>query len=103
MAFTVTSHLDLNSSPEYRVIISFLILYFDFHIKIWFIFQSPIHIQLEKTFCCCWCKSGPLTLDVRLPVSGYCCGQTIPLDVNCENTSGVEVDDIVIKLNKVCN
>ncbi|XP_077296197.1 arrestin domain-containing protein 3 [Arctopsyche grandis] len=79
MAFTVTSHLDLNSLPEYR---------------------NPIHMQMEKSFCCCWCKTGPLSVDVRLPVTGYCSGQTIPLDVNCENNSGVGVQDIIIQLIK---
>lgn len=57
---------------------------------------------MEKSFCCCWCKTGPLSLDIRLPVTGYCSGQTIPLDINCENNSGVSIVDITIQLIKAC-
>lgn len=80
MAFTVVSHMDLNVNPEYR---------------------APMQLHIEKNFCCCWCKSGPLVVDVNLPVSGYCSGQVIPLDVSCENGSNVNVNDIHIEMRKI--
>ncbi|CAH0399343.1 unnamed protein product [Chilo suppressalis] len=80
MAFTVINALDLNLNPSYR---------------------EPIHIQLEKTFCCFCCASPPMSVDVRAPVSGYCPGQTIPITVDIENKSNVQLHLVKIFLRKV--
>ncbi|XP_059055527.1 arrestin domain-containing protein 2 [Achroia grisella] len=80
MAFTVINALDLNLNPSYR---------------------EPIHIQLEKTFCCLCCASPPLSLDVQAPVKGYCPGQVIPIQVDVENKSNVQVHLVKIFLRKV--
>ncbi|XP_060804666.1 arrestin domain-containing protein 17 [Amyelois transitella] len=80
MAFTVINALDLNLNPSYR---------------------EPIHIQMEKTFCCFCCASPPLSVDVLAPVSGYCPGQVIPITVNIENKSNVQVHLVKIFLRKV--
>ncbi|XP_072938001.1 arrestin domain-containing protein 17 [Epargyreus clarus] len=82
MAFTVINALDLNLNPSYR---------------------EPIHIQMEKTFCCFCCASPPLSVDVRAPVSGYCPGQVIPFTIDIENKSNVDVELIKIFLRKVVN
>ncbi|CAG9791080.1 unnamed protein product [Diatraea saccharalis] len=80
MAFTVINALDLNLNPSYR---------------------EPIHIQLEKTFCCFCCASPPMSVDVRAPVSGYCPGQVIPITVDIENKSNVQLHLVKIFLRKV--
>ncbi|XP_041980826.1 arrestin domain-containing protein 17 [Aricia agestis] len=81
-AFTVINALDLNINPSYR---------------------EPIHFQLEKTFGCFCCVSQPLSVDVRAPVSGYCPGQTIPLTIDIENKSNVQLHLVKIFLRKVVN
>ncbi|CAK1542140.1 unnamed protein product [Leptosia nina] len=80
MAFTVINALDLNLNTSYR---------------------EPIHFQMEKTFCCFCCASPPLSVDVRAPVSGYCPGQVIPLTIDIENKSNVQLHLIKVFLRKV--
>lgn len=80
MAFTVISPLDLNLNPSYK---------------------EPLRFQFEKTFCCCCCKSAPLSIDIIAPVTGYCCGQVIPFEINVENNSNVQVHLVKIHLRKV--
>jgi len=63
--------------------------------------KEPVRLEFEKYFCCCWCRSGPLTLAVRLPFSGYVPGQHIPVTLEVDNASSVRVDSVVISLIKV--
>lgn len=55
----------------------------------------------EKFYCCCFCQSGPLTLIVCIPYSGFVPGQCIPVTVELDNNSNVDVDTIKIKLDRV--
>ncbi|XP_026741455.1 arrestin domain-containing protein 17 [Trichoplusia ni] len=80
MAFTVLNAFDLNLNPSYK---------------------EPIHIQLEKTFCCFCCASPPLSVDVQAPVSGYVPGQVIPIRIDIENKSNVQLHLVKIFLRKV--
>lgn len=66
-----------------------------------FTFQEPIEFEKSKNFCCLWCKSGPLTLTVKLPTSGYVPGQTIPFQIEIENGSNIRVRPINCELRKV--
>ncbi|CAI6347107.1 unnamed protein product [Macrosiphum euphorbiae] len=54
----------------------------------------------EKYYCCCLCKSGPMTLIVHIPGSGFLPGQSIPVTVELDNNSNVDVDTIKIKLDR---
>lgn len=58
-------------------------------------------LELEKTFCCCWCKSGPLSVIVGIPVTGYVSGQEIPISAECDNNSNVAVTSLKFTLRKV--
>lgn len=80
LPFTVVNAFDLNLNPSYK---------------------EPIHIQMEKTFCCFCCASAPLSVDVRSPVSGFVPGQKIPVRVEVENKSNVQVHFIKIFLRRV--
>lgn len=79
VAFTVVCPLDLNTLPQVK---------------------QPIQYENSKHFCCLWCKSGPLTVTIRLPVSGYVPGQTIPFQIEIENASNVIVQPINCVLRK---
>lgn len=78
-AFTVVAPLDLNGLPQAK---------------------EPIEFEKSKSFCCLWCKSGPLTLTVKLPTSGYVPGQTIPFQIEIENGSNIRVRPINCELRK---
>lgn len=80
MAFTVISPVDLNENPRVK---------------------NPFKLQLEKTFCCFCCASGPLSLIVHIPVTGFVSGQTIPLTIECDNASNVDVDSIKLRMRKL--
>lgn len=79
MAFTVISPVDLNQNP---------------HCK------EAGKLDLEKSFCCFCCRSGPLSVLVRLPVTGYVSGQIIPISVEVDNTSNVVVNSLKLCLRK---
>lgn len=80
MAFTVISPVDLNQNPRVK---------------------EPFKLSLEKSFCCFCCKSGPLSLIVSLPVTGFVSGQTIPILAECDNASNVKVNAVKFTLRKV--
>lgn len=80
MAFTVISPVDLNQNPRVK---------------------EPFKLNLEKSFCCFCCRSGPLSLVVQLPVTGYVSGQTIPILAECDNASNVKVNAVKFILRKV--
>ncbi|KFB40717.1 AGAP001894-PA-like protein [Anopheles sinensis] len=80
MAFTVISPVDLNLNPRVK---------------------EPFKLELEKTFCCFCCASGPLSLIVHIPVTGFVSGQTVPVTVECDNASNVGVDQITLSLRKL--
>ncbi|XP_055375137.1 arrestin domain-containing protein 17 [Condylostylus longicornis] len=80
MAFTVISPVDLNLNPRIK---------------------EPAKLELEKSFCCFCCKSGPLAVIVHVPVSGYVSGQIIPITAECDNASNVDINIIKFILRKV--
>ncbi|XP_049277455.1 arrestin domain-containing protein 3-like [Anopheles funestus] len=80
MAFTVISPVDLNLNPRVK---------------------DPFKLELEKTFCCFCCASGPLSVIVHVPVTGFVSGQSVPVTVECDNASNVGVDKITINLRKL--
>lgn len=80
MAFTVISPVDLNANPRVK---------------------DPFKLELEKTFCCFCCASGPLSIIVHIPVTGFVSGQTIPLTIECDNASNVGVESVKLVLRKL--
>ncbi|PZC77298.1 hypothetical protein B5X24_HaOG203532 [Helicoverpa armigera] len=77
--FTVVAPFDLNmGSPKIR---------------------QPIDIEFEEVYGCdCFCSPDPMTIRVRLPISGYCPGQVIPVAVEVDNESSVEITKITFQL-----
>lgn len=63
--------------------------------------QEPFKLELEKTFCCFCCASGPLSAIVSLPATGYVSGQSIPILAEVDNASNVTVNRLKIILRKV--
>ncbi|XP_026741336.1 arrestin domain-containing protein 1-like isoform X2 [Trichoplusia ni] len=62
--------------------------------------KEPLEYELLSSFCC-WCMSaGSAEVRVRLPVSGYCPGQVMPMEVNCKNPSSVDIDKIKFAIKK---
>lgn len=79
MAFTVITPVDLNKTAKCK---------------------EPFKLELEKTFCCFCCKSGPLSVVVHLPVTGFVSGQIIPITAEVDNGSNVTVDALKLCLRK---
>ena len=49
--------------------------------------QAPVSDTAEETICCWYCASGPISLTVETPRSGYCIGEVIPVTINIQNRS----------------
>lgn len=79
MAFTVITPVDLNQTAKCK---------------------EPAKLELEKSFCCFCCKSGPLSVIVHLPVSGFVSGQIIPITAEVDNASNVTVEALKLCLRK---
>ncbi|KAF5292961.1 hypothetical protein FQR65_LT11078 [Abscondita terminalis] len=79
-AFTVLSPLDLNSNPRLK---------------------EPAKLTLEKYFCCFCCKSGPLTCIVSIPRTGYVSGQLLPVVMEIDNISNIEITNVQLMLRKI--
>lgn len=60
-----------------------------------------MEFDLSSSYCC-WCVSaGHSEVMVRIPASGFCPGQVIPMEVSCKNESSVEIDEIKFAIKKV--
>ncbi|ESO11382.1 hypothetical protein HELRODRAFT_91458 [Helobdella robusta] len=64
-AFTVISPIDINKP----------------------IYQGPVENSVEKSLCCCFCRSGTISIDARTDRKGYCPGESIMLWAEFDNQS----------------
>ncbi|KAJ8718686.1 hypothetical protein PYW08_002923 [Mythimna loreyi] len=62
--------------------------------------KEPIQLEFEEMYGCdCFCfSSNPATIRVRLPVSGYCPGQAIPVSIEVDNESSVEITKMIFEI-----
>jgi Arrestin (or S-antigen), N-terminal domain/Arrestin (or S-antigen), C-terminal domain len=78
--FTVIRSLDLNNeSPTLRL---------------------PCQMERIKTFCCWPCSSDPLIMTVQIPMAGYVAGQQIDIDIEVNNQSNIDIEDMEVVLRK---
>jgi Arrestin (or S-antigen), N-terminal domain/Arrestin (or S-antigen), C-terminal domain len=79
-AFTVIRSVDLNNeSPTLRL---------------------PCQMERIKTFCCWPCSSDPLIMTVQIPMAGYVAGQQIQIDIEVNNQSRIDIEDMKVELRK---
>lgn len=85
--FTVVADVNLNDLPEVKV---------------------PCKCEEVQTFCCCYgclccifCPTDPLTVSVALPYAGFCKGQNIPVVIDFDNQSDIEVLWTKVNLNRI--
>uniref|UniRef100_A0A1A9VGU6 Arrestin_C domain-containing protein n=1 Tax=Glossina austeni TaxID=7395 RepID=A0A1A9VGU6_GLOAU len=62
--------------------------------------KEPFKLELEKTFCCFCCRSGPLSVVTTVPVTGYVSGQVIPIMCECEIANNVSITKVKFALRK---
>ena len=58
-------------------------------------------MEFNASYCCCCMGSGKTNTVVNVPVSGFCPGQSIPIEVSCSNNGTVDVNDIKLSVVKV--
>ncbi|CAG9130041.1 unnamed protein product [Plutella xylostella] len=75
--FYVVAPVDLNADPAIK---------------------QPMSFDFEQVYSCCLCQSDPVCVRVSLPACGYCPGQVVPVKVEVENDSGVEVKKIKFEI-----
>ncbi|XP_050350240.1 arrestin domain-containing protein 17-like [Nymphalis io] len=79
IAVRVMAPLDLNSNPYCR---------------------EPIEMEFSASYCCCCFSSGSCDTVINAPMSGYCPGQKIPIEISCTNKGNVEISHIEIRIVK---
>ncbi|XP_030565782.1 arrestin domain-containing protein 17 [Drosophila novamexicana] len=80
MAFTVIAPVDLNLNPRVK---------------------ETFKLELEKSFCCFCCRSGPLSVITSIPQTGYVSGQILPITCEVDNTSNVNLTAVKFELRKL--
>ncbi|XP_023159769.2 arrestin domain-containing protein 17 isoform X2 [Drosophila hydei] len=80
MAFTVIAPVDLNLNPRVK---------------------EQFKLELEKSFCCFCCRSGPLAVITSIPQTGYVSGQILPITCEVDNTSNVNLTAVKFELRKL--
>jgi len=62
---------------------------------------SPLSKSKEKTLCCLWCASGPLTLSATIDRGAYCPGESISISTEADNHSNRNVNSVRATLKQV--
>ncbi|XP_072938215.1 arrestin domain-containing protein 2-like [Epargyreus clarus] len=63
--------------------------------------KDPIRLEVNKTYGSRRAGSNHIDASVTCPVSGFCPGQYIPLEITCDNTSSTNVRKIQVALMQV--
>ena len=63
--------------------------------------SSPLQNSNEKTVCCFFCASDPITLSVKTDRAGYCPGESVAISVEASNQSSRRVTAIAATLKQV--
>ena len=63
--------------------------------------MSPSSKSKEKTLCCLWCASGPLTLSATIDRGAYCPGESISISTEADNHSNRRVNSVRATLKQV--
>lgn len=81
VGFTVLKHLDLNyENPALKI---------------------PTKMETQKSFYCGICRTNPLLLMASIPMSGFVSGQGIPVSIQINNQSSIDVDQLKVSLMKI--
>ncbi|CAH0718096.1 unnamed protein product, partial [Brenthis ino] len=62
--------------------------------------REPIQMVFNEIYNCCCMGSGTTNTVVNVPVSGFCSGQVMPIEVHCDNKGTVVIDEIKMTLIK---
>ena len=53
--------------------------------------RAPLSGSNDKTVCCLWCASGPISLTATIDRGGYCAGESIAISVEAQNHSNIRM------------
>ncbi|CAG2057359.1 unnamed protein product [Timema podura] len=80
VALTVLAYRDLNMYPQLR---------------------TPLILGNTKTICCWCCQSAPMAITARVPFTGVVPGQDVPLIVELDNPTSVDITSVQCYLMQV--
>ncbi|KAK8401098.1 hypothetical protein O3P69_002692 [Scylla paramamosain] len=78
--YSVNTLLDLNTNPQAT---------------------APINYTDEKYLCCFCCRSGPMSLVLRIDRSGFVPGENMCINAECTNMTGTEVNHTKAKITQI--
>ncbi|GJQ78381.1 hypothetical protein Trydic_g22207 [Trypoxylus dichotomus] len=62
--------------------------------------KNPGHVMQAKHLCCLWCRSGPITVEVNIPKTGFANGEAIHIRADVENLSNVNITMVECKVTQ---
>ncbi|XP_075979523.1 arrestin domain-containing protein 1-like [Anticarsia gemmatalis] len=62
--------------------------------------RRPIEYEIVNMHCCMCTRRGTSEVQMKLPVGGFCPGQTIPIEVNVTNPSRTQIEEIKFSIKK---
>nr|CAD7607905.1 unnamed protein product [Timema genevievae] len=80
VALTVLAYRDLNMYPQLR---------------------TPLILGNTKTICCWCCQSAPMAITARVPFTGVVPGQDVPIIVDLDNPTSVDITSVQCYLMQV--
>lgn len=55
----------------------------------------------SKQLCCWWCRTGPITVEVHIPKTGYASGEVMHIKADVENLSNANITMFECKVKQV--
>ncbi|XP_050735692.1 arrestin domain-containing protein 3-like isoform X5 [Eriocheir sinensis] len=78
--YSINTLLDLNTNPQAPM---------------------PISFTEEKYACCLWCRSGPMTVALRIDRSGFVPGEKMIINAECINTTRNEINHTKVTIEQI--
>ncbi|XP_076033469.1 arrestin domain-containing protein 3-like [Oratosquilla oratoria] len=59
---------------------------------------SPVQGNKTDHLCCCWCRSGPISIVLHIEKTGFVSGENISIDAECTNMSNRSMNSTEAKI-----
>ena len=97
--YTVTAVLKQPNNSE-DIVEEPLIILREFDLNLYPTLCVPQKFEEVKNFCCFFCASGPFSMTVTVPSTGFCLGENVPIKIDYVNKSNVEVYETKLLLKR---
>ncbi|XP_038222081.1 arrestin domain-containing protein 1-like [Zerene cesonia] len=98
--YTIKAYLEYPDSTRYELTTDFDVIA-PLDLNTIDCIKNPIAMEFEEVSSCnCFCQEELINVKIQLPVSGYCPGQIMKIQIDSQNNTGSEVTKILFQLIK---